>query len=102
NVSVHESPRSRAGAAGFPVAAPPPGLARRLNMRRPAGTKPAGRTSSRYLFDRERLVDQLLAVRYVLFVQLVGRLLGERDPRVIVGIRERHHLHLVVLELLDR
>src|SRR3954468_4979622 len=53
------------------------------------------------LLDAQRLVDQLLAVGYVLRELLVGALLRDLEPLVVLGRCQRHHLDLVVLEHLD-
>src|SRR5579859_3851760 len=54
------------------------------------------------LLDRERLVDQLLAVRDVLGELGVGTLLRHGDPLVEFGLGEALDLDAVVLVRLDR
>src|SRR5678815_458566 len=51
--------------------------------------------------DAEGLVDQLLAVRYVLAELRVRALARHLHPFVVLRRRERHHLDVVVLENLD-
>src|SRR5262245_31461659 len=55
---------------------------------------------TRRLLDRQRLVDQLLAVRDFLGELGVGAFARDLEPLVVLGGRERDHLHLVVLERL--
>src|SRR5262249_42668605 len=53
------------------------------------------------LLDRERLVDQLLAVGHFLRELVVGAAARDLDPLLVLGWRQGHDLHLVVLEGLD-
>src|SRR5712691_2390110 len=53
---------------------------------------------TRALLDAQRGVDELLAVRHFLGELIVGALLGDLDPLVVLGRGERHHLDLVILE----
>src|ERR1051325_7425124 len=84
----------------------------------PAATKPQSCDSSRMprtyacipgpspderglLFHRQRLVDQLLAVRNFLGELGVRAFLRDLQPQVVFLRRKRHHLDVVVLEHLD-
>src|SRR5438874_9855204 len=65
-----------------------------------ASTPSTERLAATALLDRERFVDQLLAVRDFLRELLVGALLRDGDPVVVLGRRERHDLDVMLLERL--
>src|SRR5262245_54850038 len=66
--------------------------------RRPAG-RPAGRLrSGAALLDRERLVDQLLAIRYFGGELLIGAVLRDLDPGLVFLGRQRDHFDIVLFE----
>jgi hypothetical protein len=62
----------------------------------------AGRPLVFLLFDRKRLVDELLTVRHSLGKSRVGALFGHVEPDLIIGVAKSHDLHLVIFERLDR
>src|SRR5262249_42237452 len=61
--------------------------------------RPAGPSrSAAALFDRKRLVDQLLSVGDFSSELLIGTVLGDFDPGVVFLRRQRDHVDIVLLE----
>src|SRR5690242_21714844 len=83
-----------------PAATTPEARERARTARTNASTPPRRLLRVIGSLDRERLVDQLLAVGHILGELLVGALLRHADPVVVLGGRERDDLDVVLLERL--